>query len=141
VHLGSALSVRSFLRFGSSLSIYNLVKLGSAMSLLDYCTLGSSLSLRSFGLLGSSLSVYGVSKLGSTLSVLDFMSVGSVISMRSFVAWVVLFRFTACVNAEVHYPLWTLYILGPVSHCKVSVVSARVCQFTVWQLLAQAYQS
>eukprot|EP00746_Dinoflagellata_sp_MGD_P010024 gnl/MRDRNA2_/MRDRNA2_120576_c0_seq1.p1 gnl/MRDRNA2_/MRDRNA2_120576_c0~~gnl/MRDRNA2_/MRDRNA2_120576_c0_seq1.p1 ORF type:complete len:497 (+),score=56.77 gnl/MRDRNA2_/MRDRNA2_120576_c0_seq1:31-1491(+) len=47
VHLGSALSIRSFARFGSSLSV------------LDFAHIGSSLSVRSFARFGSSFKVQG----------------------------------------------------------------------------------
>ena len=45
VHLGSALSLRSFARLGSALSVLDFMHLGSCLSLRSYARCGSSLSV------------------------------------------------------------------------------------------------
>jgi len=84
LHLGSSLSLRSFVRAGSAVSVLGVSRFGSSMSVLDFVHLGSSLSLRSFARASSAVSVLGVSRFGSSMSVLDFVHLGSSLSLRSF---------------------------------------------------------
>ena len=78
IHLGSSLSLRSFIRFGSGVSLLGTVhgkqaiRIGQGASVLDFLQLGSSLALRHLG------------RLGSAVAVMDFLHLGSSVSLRSF---------------------------------------------------------
>jgi hypothetical protein len=84
VHLGSALSLRSFGRMGSGLSVLDFLHLGSSISLRSFGRVGSGLSAVDFVHLGSALSMRSFGRMGSGLSVLDFLHLGSSLSLRSF---------------------------------------------------------
>lgn len=67
-HLGSTVSLRSYLRCGSALSIFGRAQLASSLSIMDFNHFGSSLSVRSFTRLGSSLTLTSAAtmKFGNT---------------------------------------------------------------------------
>jgi hypothetical protein len=53
---GSALSVRSFVKFGSSVSVRAFARIGGVASLMDGVTMASSMSVRNFVRVGGSAS-------------------------------------------------------------------------------------
>ena len=87
-HVGSSMSVRSFMRLGSSVSVAGRARVGGAggASVWDYTHVGSSMSVRSFMRLGSSVSVAGRARVGGAggASVWDYTHVGSSMSVRAF---------------------------------------------------------
>jgi len=83
-HLGASFSLRGFARLGSSLSVLDMFAVGSAMSLRSFSRLGSALSVLDYGHLGSSLALRAFARFGSSLSVLDYTCVGSSLSLRSY---------------------------------------------------------
>lgn len=95
--MGSAFSVRGFLRIGSSASIKGLLATNagwSHISVMGQVQLGSSLSMRmmckfnglsvfNFASMSSSLSIRNKAQAGQKQSVLSFFHLGSALSVRS----------------------------------------------------------
>jgi len=82
-HMGSAFSLRSFVRMGSSMSVLSDLCQGSSLSIRRLCRLGSHLSLFNCARFGSSISVLDFQQFGSSMSVRGFVRLGSSVSLFS----------------------------------------------------------